>query len=102
MNDTIASPATDKEQRPEDKTASAEIRFGKDCGIIPKLSNLAIDTDVTIIIKGKIKSFEHDPNSSWNKDIRFSTTLTSCEIEKQPEINSLDDAIAAGQEKRKI
>lgn len=101
MND-VASPTTEKETRPEDKTASAEIRFGKDCGIIPKLSNLAIDAEVTIITKGKIKSFEHDPNSSWNKDIRFSIVMSSCEIEKKPEINSLDDAIAAGQEKRKI
>ena len=91
-----------KDKNPEDKTASANFRFGKDSDK-PKLSNVAMDTEVTITLKGKITSFEHDPDSNWNKDTRFGLTLTSCTVEKDGEINSMADAIEnANGNRRKV
>jgi hypothetical protein len=94
---------SEKDKNPEDKTATANFRFGKDTEVKPKMSNVAMDTEVTITLKGKITSFEHDPNSNWNKDTRFGLTMTSCKVEKNTDNKetSLDDALENEKESRR-
>jgi hypothetical protein len=101
--ETTAAKLADEDKNPEDKTSTVDFRFGKDSDIKPDLSGVAMDTEVTITLKGVITSFSHDKDSKWNNDSRITVKMSSCEMEKntEPEETSLDDALNNANESRR-
>jgi hypothetical protein len=84
------------------KNSSIEFRFGEKDKLQPAgFGNLGPDKPVTVIIKGKTKSFSS--GDEWDKSKRLSVDPESIEIITQAETSevSMDAAIKAANSTRK-
>ncbi len=80
----------------EGSYSEINFRFGEKSKVQPKnMEALTPDMDVTVILKGSIKSFS--AGEPWDQSKRFSLAMTSCEIvlPDSDREDSLDAALKA-------
>lgn len=90
----------EKAENEKKKTSEVSFRFGEKDDLQPTgFSAVGPDKNVTVIMKGKIKSFS--TGDEWEKGLRFTINMSSCEILAPDTEVTMDAAIKAANSSRK-
>lgn len=103
MNDAqpTTAPESPKDENPYEKVSEASLRFGKKSQVQPlNLDKATLDTEVTILLKGKINDLSGP--GVYNEGRRIGIILTSCEIQSaEPRADNIDTALEIAAETRR-
>jgi len=88
--------ALDSYEKREQQRTSANFFFGEKAKVQPKgIVDLSLKDDVTMIVKGKVKTVSMPNADDFERGSRIELAVTSCEIVGPEKRVTLEDAIQA-------